>query len=301
MTNSRRRSNLRLSLVALALVTSACENPGTGPTSPSASPGQPTAGPGQPTAPIRTVRGFVGDTIARPLVGAKVEVLDGHEAGSVAATDASGWFTLIGALADTTRLRASKEGHVTATGTIAFWRRDGATDYVSIALALLAPPVGLAGDYSLTLVADDACTAVPDELRTRTYAATIEPDLVDPRSPAGSFLWANISGVSFLANQRRIPILIAGDVVSFWLGEHGYGAFFVEQVAANAYLQFDGGATVSAGQSPVSSLSTTFEGAVDYCVMTSPMTGLYYDCDRRRAVTNVHCVSNKHRLTLTRR
>ena len=247
------------------------------------------------------MRGFVGDTIARPLVGAKVEVLDGPQAGSVAATDDSGWFTLIGALADTNRLRATKEGHVTATGTIAFWRRDGPTDYVSIALAVLAPPVSIAGDYSLTFVADDACTTVPDELRTRTYAATIEPDLVDPRIPAGTFLWANISGVSFLANQRRIPILIAGDVVSFWLGEHGYGAFFVEQVAPNTYLQFDGGATVSAGQSPVSSLSTTFEGAVDYCVMRSPMTGLYYDCDPPRAVTNVHCVSKKHRLILTRR
>jgi len=246
------------------------------------------------------VRGFVGDTIARPLVGATVEVLDGAQAGSIAATDNSGWFTLIGALADTTRLRVSKEGHVTATGTIAFWRADGPTDYVSMALAVLAPPVSIAGDYSLTFVADEACTTVPDELRTRTYAATIAPGS-GPKNPADTFFWANISGVSFLANQSRIPILIAGDVVSFWLGEHGYGPAFVEQVAPNTYLEFDGGATVSAGQSPVSSLTTTFEGAVDYCVMKSPMTGLYYDCDPRIAVTNVHCVSSKHRLTLTRR
>jgi hypothetical protein len=194
----------------------------------------------------------------------------------------------------------TKEGHVSATGTIDFWRADGPPDYVTILLAVLAPPVSIAGDYSLTFVADDACTTVPDELRTRTYAVTIEPG-TDQRNPAGTFLWANIIGVSFLANQRRIPILIASDVVSFWLGEHGYGAFFVEQVAPNTYLQFDGGATVSAGQSPVSSLSTTFEGAVDYCVMGSPMTGLYYDCDPSRAVTNVHCVSKQHRLTLTRR
>jgi len=298
MTCSRRLSNLGLSLMALALFASACENPAAGPT-PVALPLPP--GPVEPSPQVRTVRGFVGDTIARPLVGAKVEVLDGPEAGKAAATDETGWFTLVGVLVDSTRLRASKEGHVTATGTIAFWRRDGPADYVSIALALLAPPVSLAGDYSLTFVADDACTTVPEELRTRTYAATIEPDTVDPRSPAGSFLWANISGVSFLANQRRIPILIAGDVVSFWLGEHSYGAFFVEQPAPNTYLQFDGGATVSAGPSPISSLSTTFEGAVDYCVMRSPMTGSHYDCDGTKAVTNVHCVSNKHRLTLKRR
>ena len=228
-----------------------------------------------------------------------MEVLDGPQAGSAATTDESGWFTLIGALADTDRLRVTREGHVTATGTIAFWRGDGPADYVSMALAVLAQSVSIAGRYSLTFVADEACTTVPSELRTRTYAATIEPDL-SPRSPAGTFFWANIDGVSFLANQSRIPILIAGDVVSFWLGEHSYGAFFVEQVAPNAYLQFDGGASVSAGQSPVSSLSTTFEGAVDYCVLNSPMTGLYYNCDAKRAVTNVHCVSNRHRLTLTR-
>src|SRR5688572_17224013 len=42
-------------------------------------------------------------------------------------------------------------------------------------------------------------------------------------------------------------------------------------------------------------------GAVDYCEMKSPMTGLYYDCNPARAVTNVHCVSKNHRLILTRR
>ena len=284
----------RASLIAIVTVViaqglAACEHP----SGPSKLP--PVDGP-----QIRTLRGFVGDSIWRPLVGATVEVLDGPQAGSVATTDDLGWFTLTGALADTHRLRVSKEGHVTAAGTIAFWRGDGPADYVAIPLAVLVPPVSIAGDYSLTFVADDACTTVPEELRTRTYAATIEPD-PDPKNPPGTFLWAHISGVPYLANQRKIPILVAGDVVLFWLGEHGYGAAFVEHIAPNTYLQFDGSAKVHGVQSPVSSLSTTFEGAVDYCVMTSPMTGLYFDCDPQRAVANVHCASNKHRLTLTRR
>jgi len=44
--------------------------------------------------PTRTVRGFVGDTIARPLIGARVEVLDGPQAGNAVTTDGVGWFTL---------------------------------------------------------------------------------------------------------------------------------------------------------------------------------------------------------------
>ena len=247
----------------------------------------------------RTLRGFVGDTIHRPLGGARIEVLDGPQTGSVATTDDSGWFTLTAVLEDTTRLRVTREGHVTATGTMAFFRRDGPTDYVSILLAVLVVSVSIEGDYSLTFVADDRCTTVPENLRTRTYSTTIAPD-TSSTNPAGTFLWANITGVSYFANQSRIPILVAGNDVTFWLGEHGYGAAFVEQVAPNTYLQFDGSATVSAGESPVSFLSTTFEGATDYCVTKSPMTGLYYDCNSS-AVTNVHCVSKNHRLILKRR
>jgi hypothetical protein len=91
------------------------------------------------------LRGFVHDTIARPLMGATVEVLDGSLAGNATVTDDSGWFRLTGALVDTDRLRVTKEGHVTATGTIAYWRRDGPTDFVGIALAVLAAPVSIAG------------------------------------------------------------------------------------------------------------------------------------------------------------
>ena len=43
-----------------------------------------------------------------------------------------------------------------------------------------------------------------------------------------------------------------------------------------------------------------FEGAVDYCVLRSPMTGQYFNCDRSQAVTNVHCESTNHRLILAR-
>ena len=261
--------------------------------------GQPPPPP-PPALQETTLRGYVSDSAGRALEGATVEILDGPQSGRSAITDATGWFTLVGTLEDTTRLRASKEGHVSTTGTLAFQRGDGPPGYVTFILGVLAAPVSLAGDYKLTFIADDACQSVPSELRKRTYFTSIEVD-PSPRNPPGTFLWANITGVPYLANQGRIPILVAGDVVTFWLGEHGYGAAFVEQVGPNAYLEFDGGVTVSVGSSPVSRISTTFTGAVDYCVLPSPMTGQYYDCDPGRAVTNVHCESSNHRLILKRR
>jgi hypothetical protein len=42
-------------------------------------------------------------------------------------------------------------------------------------LAVLASPVNIEGDYTLTLAADAACDALPNDLRTRTYAATVRP------------------------------------------------------------------------------------------------------------------------------
>jgi hypothetical protein len=259
--------------------------------------GQP---PPPPAAAQTTLRGYVSDSAGRALDGATVEILDGPQAGHSALTDATGWFTLVGTFEDSTRLRASKDGHYPTTGTVAFQRGDGPAGYVTFILAVPAAPVDLTGDYELTFIADDTCQAVPAELRTRTYPVSVAAD-PSPRNPPGTFLWANIIGVPYFANQYRIPLLVAGDAVTFWLSEHGYGAAFVEQVGPNAYLEFQGGTTVSVGTSPVSTISTTFSGWVDYCVLRSPMPGQYFDCDAARAITNVSCEANNHRLILKRR
>jgi hypothetical protein len=226
-----------------------------------------------------------------------VEVLDGPQAGISATTDGSGWVSLSATYDQSTKFRASKDGYVSAESLVV--QPGVPAGYLVMIMGVPTPPVDLAGEYTLTFVADSACTGIPEELRTRTYAATIAPSY-GGRNPDGTFFWAAISGASFLANQRAIPIGVAGDVVSFWLGEEGYGAFLVEQVAPDSYLEFDGGAEATVGTSAVSTISTAFHGSADYCVQHSEM-GQYYDCDSRRAVTNVHCESHNHRLILTRR
>lgn len=255
---------------------------------------------GAPTAPrsAKGVRVYVSDTAFRALAGVRVEVVEGPEAGLAAVTDESGaaWFNA--SIEDATRFRGSKEGYLPSTEALAL-QAEGPAGNMWLILPAATPTIDISGDYSLTFIADPACTGIPENLRNRTYAATIAP-AVDARNPVGTFFWAAIHGASFLAEQSRIPIGVAVDYVSFWLGEHGYGAFLVERVTPDSYLQFDGGAGVSVGTKAISTMSTTFQGSADYCVQTSEM-GQYYACDPQRASTNVHCESNNHRLILSRR
>ena len=97
-------------------------------------------------------------------------------------------FLFVAIVDDTTRFRAGKEGHVTATVTIRpDCDRCNPRRWVFFYLDVLASPVPITGDYTLTFVADSSCTNLPAELRMRSYAATIElADLAWPGYPAGS-------------------------------------------------------------------------------------------------------------------
>jgi hypothetical protein len=63
------------------------------------------------------VNGWVFDSAFRPLAAASVEVLDGPQAGTSATANAEGHLSLTGTFDDTTRFRATTEGHVAATQT----------------------------------------------------------------------------------------------------------------------------------------------------------------------------------------
>src|SRR6476469_1202797 len=127
--------------------------------------------PPTPTAPStpgsvngELVAGTVYDSALRPLPGARVELLDGPQAGMSATSNAQGGFSLTGNVDDTTRFRASKEGYVTATATIQpFCDRCNPKRWVHLYLNMLDSPVAIAGDYTLTFIADSACVNLPDE------------------------------------------------------------------------------------------------------------------------------------------
>jgi hypothetical protein len=168
-----------------------------------------------------------------------------------------------------------------------------------------APPVNLAGDYTLTFIADSACTGLPDEVRTRTYQATIAPSSIR-NIPADTSFKVTVAGASFLAGLADFGIGVIGDHVDLWL-DGGHDPPLVEQLAPNTYLAFSGNATASVA-APILSISASFDGWIEYCVMKTPI-GSYYNCGTDntgavvmgQALARVHCESTNHRLILTRR
>jgi hypothetical protein len=287
------RRLLPIVVVLAAQVLAGCDSP----KSPAApSPGPPTVP--APQSNAIQVTGFVLDTAFRPLVGATVDVVSGVDAGKTTITSASGDFTFRGTFDDSTTFRASKEGYVAATGVLtpACPTCNPNSRWIGFYLAVPARPIEIVGDYTLTFVADGACAGLPNELRTRTYAATITP--VPLPEYADTRFNLSVSGAQFLKDYERIFIGVAGNFIALEFG--GHGPYVVEQVAPNTYLAFDGRAGISVGPSPVSTISTSFDGSISLCERKSEM-GSYYSCTSSEAIAHAECASKNHQLILTRR
>lgn len=254
----------------------------------------------------------MSDSGFRSLAGARVEVLDGPDAGRSTTTDDAGQFWFTGTFDPTTRFRATGEGHVAATQT---WNcsvgscpgATGARPWLAFYLAPLTSPVNIAGDYTLTFLADSACADLPAEARARTYSATITMD-AKPNTPVNTSFNVAVSGAQFLRGFNSFGIGVAGDYLGFSL-HGGHDPPLVEQFAPDAYLAFSGNAAASVGASGTATFSAPFQGWIDYCEMKSPM-GATYNCATSPftgestpglAVVRAHCQSDNHRLILWRR
>jgi len=284
---------LRRSLVVLVLLQGL---PGCGGSSSPSAPSVPSAVPQAPSLPtIPHVTGFILDSADRAIAGAVVEVLDGPQSGTSTVSDAAGAFSLTGTFDGTTRFRASHEGHVSATQAFSTIVRGFP---VRFRLAVLAAPVNVAGDYTLTFTADSACAdQLPAEVRTRTYAATITP-LSSATQPANTLFMATLSGADLDTYYRMIAISVAGDYVDFDLSDN----VILEEVAPETYLMIGGIGAADGATSGASTISATFHGLMDYCVTTEERdAGSVYTCVQSRAIAHAQCSSKNHRLTLTRR
>jgi hypothetical protein len=241
------------------------------------------------------VYGYVADTLLRPLAGVTVEVLDGPQAGAVLTSGLTGQFQANGPFDDATRFRASKPGFVTATATLAPKCALCNGRSLTIFLAVAAVPVSVAGDYTLTLAADAACTDLPGDVRSRTFETTIVPTAIR-NGPADSVLRGTVSGDSFLPYLNGFDVGVAGNDVGFEF--RGEGPSLVEKLGANRYIAFEGRADTQVGAAGVSTITATFNGAIEYCELKGDM-GAYYICAQTIAFTR--CVSTNHHLVLTRR
>src|SRR4029453_18122197 len=129
------------------------DGPPPGPTTPTIV--VPPVTPPVPPAPTTGIlAGSVSAPALRRLVGARVEVVDGPQAGLSATVDARGEFRLTGAFDETTHFRASKEGHVAATYALPpICLPCNPNWWLHFYLEALAPHANIAGEYTLTFIA----------------------------------------------------------------------------------------------------------------------------------------------------
>jgi hypothetical protein len=259
----------------------------------------PPATPGSVTPPTSNpnaiaLAGTVLDNIWRPLAGARVEVLDGPSAGMSTLTDANGSYRLFGEFESSTRFRATSPQH--RGRTLMFPARCAQCNpnwWLHFSLDTEAASVDLAGDYSVTFVADPACTTLPEEFRQRTYTATVRPTGPDS---AAQFK-VSIRGDRFLAGYDAFDIGLAGDRFAAFLGDFHGSPGVAERVTATTVLGFDGSATAS-GVADAGSVVATLDGTIGYCELRGEPASRYATCLPGPA--NVLCTSTKHQLILER-
>ncbi len=268
---------------------------------PSAPTGTTPAGTATPTRIGEQIRGTVSDTALRPIAGARVELLDGPQAGATTTTNAAGEFSLYGTVDDTTKFRATKTGHADADATvIPDCDRCNPRRWVHFYLNLLQPAAALAGDYTLTFTAATACTRLPDALRKRSYEVTVAPGnagWIGSSAKDPTAFQVTPKGAQFPGGLNGFSLHVAGNYVAVLLGDHTDPGI-TEQIAEHTYWAFNGWATASV-ESPVSTISTRFDGWIDSCV--NPQMGTRYDCTPGPTVIRDRCESANHELTLTRR
>jgi hypothetical protein len=116
--------------------------------------------------------------------------------------------------------------------------------YAGFQLGSVTPPVAIGGSYMLTIMADSACTTLPDDVRTRTYRAAVIA-ATNTSAPAGTYFNGTVAGAQFAPHANLFWVGVFGDYVS--TSTIGEGPSIVEQVGPNRYIAFMGEAGLSVG------------------------------------------------------
>lgn len=264
--------SLRFAVTCLGLATGWACGRSTSPTTPTSVSPTPSS-----------LSGYVEDTAFGGLVGARVEIIEGAQPGIATVSGAYGRFMLSGVLRDGVRVSASKQGYVTVINEIQIPR---STDVVW-QLESTEASADLAGEYSLTLIADATCAGLPDLARKRTYVVALTRD---SRSP---FQYAGTLGAAtpYRSSNAQVVFGVSGSTVRFEIGEYEFG--FVEDLGS-ATVEIEGaGETVAHGPSSAGS----FRGAFTYCD-GRPQTN--WNTDSSCPVRPVYCEASSHQFTLTR-
>jgi hypothetical protein len=215
-----------------------------------------------------------------------VEVVDGPSSGVFATTNTAGHYELPG-VSEPFTVRVTKDGYAPFTTT----RSMGYSPLsIYIVLALSTPSVNIAGDYTLTLTADTACSGLPDAARSRSYTVSMTSI---PNTPDN--YRAVLGGATFFSSEAgQFFVDVAGTYAHFRFGDwYEDGSIIVEEVPPSTYLSITGsaGLTVNGG----TTISGSFSGGVEYCVNPHIVD---YKCPVGQPVV---CNSTNQRMLLVRR
>jgi len=255
------------------------------------------------TTPQRIVSGTVQNKLFEPIAGAQVAIV-GTSLSTV--TDSAGRFELQGNIDSAVTVQAAKDGYIPQTQE-PIWRAcPSGTDpclhaHVPFFLNTVAPAIDIAGEYSVTILADANCADLPAEARARSYTASIASV-----SPDNTSLAATISGASlYVWGSNTFNAEVAGDRFVLRLEGSWVDQAFMEEVGPNTYVGFSGTAAATVTP-PASTISAALDGSITYCRTTVRLDEPSYECSspgapRIQPETFKACQSKNHRMIFTRR
>lgn len=271
-------------VVGVAIAFAACGRDSVPVTAPA-----PTAAP----TPVQTtpfgLEGVVYDTVYRGVDQARIEVIDGSQAGAVVTSDVWGKFSFGDRkFAEAFTLQASKEGHVMASQRVTAPQK-GDVAFAGFVLASPTPSANLSGNYILTLTADSACSSLPAEATTWSVAATVSQGFSETRYSV------KVSAPTVLKGSDTFAANVFGTVARFnvWTDADNSDGI-VEQLGPEAYLEVLGDSIVSVESFPS---VAAFSGSFTYCPGPGAVNLFgHFVC----GVTPITCESTNHRFTLAR-
>ena len=278
----------RLVLLIVTLLSLACGNE---PTSPSSSPELPTGPPlppGVQNGPPQTMRGEVWDTRNLPVSGAQVQVV-APSRGPVAVTDGNGQFSMPWPFSGTVTVRASKEGFHAREYSVP---EPGAPRYpVSLGFEIEAidAPVIVTGIYDMTFTAANECTQLPTVARQRMYRGAVGPNGRGRFSATISnivpidhaYFWAEVRAES----PQTLRIQVVTEPAANGL---------VERIEPGMFLEITGSAELPLG---AQSAAAAFDGTFAVCPAEVAVS---YETPYRCPIQPTTCRSANHRFAWTR-
>jgi hypothetical protein len=286
--SARLRNRLALGIIAATLAVTAVDcTKSTAPTAPSMV--------STPAPTMFNLHGTVSDSISRPVSNARVELVDGPQAGQVATTDMDGQFAFapFTASATTVTLRVTRDGYAPFTVTAVGNQINSFLDHLTLQPLTHVDPTG---EYQFTLTAAAACDALPPAVRTRRYTATAVIT-----GPTGGMV--TLGGADLVPHYDAFGLTRADNAVRFSLfSAYAFASWLdddpiVERLDATSYVAFSGTATVMPWN-PDQSMAAV-DGTIAYCAAAKEASAPIYPptC----LVPPVECQSSSHRLSLVRR